>query len=628
VNLRARLLAVFTLTVVLAVALVAWTVSSFTGRAFQRLDNQRTAALVAEFQQEFTRRAEEVSRRVEGIAHADETLRMAVDLGRTPADYSAHVDDAAGMAAAHQLDFLEVIAEDGTIISSAQWPARFGYKEEWLSEPVDWTAQRAFLKREELADGVALALMAVRPVNVGDKKLFIVGGRKLDREFLASLVLPAGMRALLYQRGEMRDSPEAHDSTPTNPDAAAGSIVDASGPFPQAEKLMPLISQFQHQAAEASATLYWKTDPASAETFHVIPLTGRHQEILGMFLVGSSRGEQAELERHIRFVASIVAGAGILLGVALSGWAASRVTRPVERLAAASQQVADGNWNVRVKVESNDELGQLARAFNQMTQHLVEQRDRLVQSERVAAWRELARRLAHELKNPLFPLQITVENLLRARESDQFDEVFRESTATLLAELANLRTIIGRFSDFAKMPAPQLQTVKINDVVCSALNVFEAQLDAPGQPCVDMEINLDDTLGAIQADPDLLHRAVQNLALNALDAMPAGGKLTVRTQAVTGGVRLEISDSGKGLTKEECERLFTPYYTTKQHGTGLGLAIVQSVVSDHGGKISVESAPERGTKFVIDLPAEGRKPPAAGTEQQGTHPPLPHSSGG
>jgi nitrogen fixation/metabolism regulation signal transduction histidine kinase len=277
--------------------------------------------------------------------------------------------------------------------------------------------------------------------------------------------------------------------------------------------------------------------------------------------------------------------------------------------------VADGNWNVRVPAESRDELGQLARAFNQMTQHLVEQRDRLVQAERVAAWRELARRLAHELKNPLFPLQITVENLLRARQSEQFDEVFRESTSTLLAELATLRTIIGRFSDFAKMPAPQLQPVKVNDVVRGALRLFEAQFAAPGKPAITVQLDLDEKLGAIQADADLLHRAAQNLILNALDAMPAGGTLTLRTRQAPDGIRLEISDTGKGLTQEECERLFTPYYTTKQHGTGLGLAIVQSVVSDHGGKISVASEPDRGTTFVIDLPTESSRQNAQGSGQ-------------
>ena len=119
-----------------------------------------------------------------------------------------------------------------------------------------------------------------------------------------------------------------------------------------------------------------------------------------------------------------------------------------------------------------------------MTHELVEQRERLVQAERVAAWRELARRLAHELKNPLFPLQITVENMQRARERypEQFDEVFREGTATLLAELANLKQIIGRFSDFAKMPAPEMQPVDFNDLVAENVKLFEPQL-AQGAAC-------------------------------------------------------------------------------------------------------------------------------------------------
>jgi signal transduction histidine kinase len=115
---------------------------------------------------------------------------------------------------------------------------------------------------------------------------------------------------------------------------------------------------------------------------------------------------------------------------------------------------------------------------------------------------------------------------------------------------------------------------------------------------------LDEDLPHPQADRVLLRRALENLVLNSLDAMPAGGTLTVRTSQHNGMVRLEITDTGAGLTPEECARLFTPYYTSKQHGTGLGLAIVQSVVSDHGGKISVESAPGAGATFRIELPIE------------------------
>jgi len=257
-----------------------------------------------------------------------------------------------------------------------------------------------------------------------------------------------------------------------------------------------------------------------------------------------------------------------------------------------------------VPVTSADEFGQLGGAFNRMTHELGEQRRKLVQAERVAAWRELARRLAHELKNPLFPLQITIENLVRARERapEQFDEVFQESTRTLLAELANLKTIIGRFSDFAKMPAPQPEPVALNELVKDTMTFLEPQLQAPGRPAIRTQLELTSSIPQIQADPELLRRALQNLVLNAVDAMDSGGTLTVRTETSADAVQLSVSDTGSGLTPEECERLFTPYYTTKQHGTGLGLAIVQSVVSDHGGNIAVQSEPGRGATFVITLP--------------------------
>src|SRR5205807_8475652 len=138
-----------------------------------------------------------------------------------------------------------------------------------------------------------------------------------------------------------------------------------------------------------------------------------------------------------------------------------------EQLAEAAREVAAGNWSTQVPVTSADELGALAESFNRMTHELLSQKQQLVQAERVAAWCELARRLAHELKNPLFPLQLTVENLLRARQQspEVFEEMFQESTATLLAEIANLKSIIGRVSEFSRMPQPQLQQANANEMM-------------------------------------------------------------------------------------------------------------------------------------------------------------------
>jgi len=594
---RRKLLAVFALTVFLSVAAVAWLVSEVTGRAFVRSDDERTAALVTQFRHEFNRQGDEVERRVASIAGSEAVNRMALALSHAPADSGPYFELAKSTADNSQLDFLEFVENDGTIISSAQWPAKFGYPEGSSGSLPALSEQGPFLKQEPLQEGTALGLFAVRATRMGERTVYVIGGRRLDKNFLSGLDLPAGMRALLYQnRGD-------HFSTDLLIDPSTAAADKVSEP----EKLQPLIDAARKYEREMTAVVAWSANQADDEVFRAIPLlgadTGKNRPLLAILLVGNSRRTYVELKRHIRSAALVVGGGGIVLAILLSSWAAARVTRPVERLALAAQEVAAGNWNARVEVSGRDELAQLADSFNRMTAELLGQKERLVQAERVAAWRELARRLAHELKNPLFPLQLTVENLVRARQQnpEQFEEVFRESSRTLLAEMSNLKGIIGRFSEFSKMPQPHLQPVRVNDVMRAVAQLFQAQLEAPGRAKISCELQLDPFLEPAVADAELLHRAISNLVLNAMDAMPQGGALTLRTRGEGGKVLIEVADTGSGLTPEECERIFTPYYTSKQHGTGLGLAIVQSVVSDHGGRIRVESQSGRGTIFVIEL---------------------------
>jgi signal transduction histidine kinase len=587
---RTKLLLVVLLTIFASVSVVAYGVTYYTRSAFEEMDTQRTEALVAQFKKEFAQRGDEISRQVENIANAEITLRTALDAERPNADLSIYVHDANGAAQDHGLDFVELVNYDGTLISSAQYPSRVGHKDDWVTSQNDWNDSPAFLKREELPAEAALSLSSVRTQPSAPKPFYIIGGRRLDKNFLASLVLPAGMRALIY--------------TNLDPSFVGASLLGEKIDADQAERFAPLVEQLQKQPQSLVRTIQWSRDPADAETFHAIPLTGRNNELLGVFFVGSSRRELVQLTWQIRKIAGAVAALALFVGFLVSFWISARITKPVEELAEGAREVAGGRWDTRVAVRGSDEVGQLATAFNDMTRTLASQKERLVQTERVAAWRELARRLAHELRNPLFPMQITIENLQKARKLDakQFLEVFNESTATLKAELANLNTIVGRFSDFSKMPAPQFVRVNVNENLRNAVRLFEPQFNAVGKPTITPELFLTEPLPEIDADPDLLHRAFQNLVLNALDAMPAGGTLTLRTLERDGNVRIEVTDTGKGLTPEECSRLFTPYYTTKQMGTGLGLAIIQSVVSDHHGSISVTSEEGRGTTFRIDLP--------------------------
>ena len=610
---RTKLMAFFVVTIVGAVTLVAWGVSVYTRRAFEEFDRQRTDALVAQFRREYAQRGDEIAHRVQSVADSEATLRMAMDLNRPQADASQYYNDARGIAQTQQLDFVDIVADDSSLISSSEWPARFGYKNDWVSAEPDWNSKGAFLRRVDTPDAVDLGLLAVRTVRVGERRLFLIGGQRLDQNFLATLVLPEGMRTLLYRNLEQSFVP--------------AELTDSHGPASQSELFAPMIAEVQKNRGELQRTITSGAGPnANSETFNAIPLVGRDKDLLGVLLVGSSRQSLIQMLNFIRALALLVGGAVILLGLILGWWISARVTRPIEELASGAREVAAGHWEARVAVRSRDEIGQLADAFNEMTDELAEQRERLVQTERVAAWRELARRLAHELKNPLFPLQLTVENLQRAREqtSDQFDEIFFESTATLRAELENLKSIVSRFSDFAKMPPPQFEPVDLNELVRGAVKLFEPQLAPVGRPPITPELYLDENLPRLQADATLLRRALENLILNSLDAMPAGGTLTVRTAQRAGAVRLEVTDTGEGLTPEECARLFTPYYTTKRHGTGLGLAIVQSVVSDHNGRIEVESAPGAGATFRIELPTE-QKIPVEGTspaEERPADPPI------
>ena len=582
-TLRQKLLLMFSLTVVGVVTAVAWTVSVRVRSVFEGLDRDQTAALVTQFQREFDQRASDTASILERMALSEDLRRMAFEFSNG-GDTAPYLTYATPLAQAYHLDDLEIVSHDGNIISSAQWPARFGYKEPAIAA----AGRPAFLKNEDMPDGSSqIGFFAARAVTGSPPPLYLVGGNQITGDFLREFAGYPGTQIFLYRDLTASFDPDNFTSLSPLPEGAA--------------EFGPLVDRARSTGANVPGIVYLTRRREDSVNATAIPLKGTDGKVLAVLVIANSRRGMVEVQNHIRAIAFGVAGIGILFAVAASLWIAARISAPIEQLARAAQQVAAGDWSARVDIMARDEVGVLARSFNHMTNQLTLQRDRLVQSERVAAWRELARRLAHELKNPLFPLQITVDNMLRARKLPriQFDEIFNESAATLQAELANLRAIIGRFSDFSKMPDPKLERMDAREAVYRVLALYGPALEGKK---IDVGTSIASDQLIVLADPELLHRALSNLVLNAMDAMPDGGTLTVSASRSSDTARIAVADSGPGLTDEEASRLFTPYYTTRQHGTGLGLAIVQSVITDHRGRIFVERPDNGGARFVVVLP--------------------------
>jgi two-component system nitrogen regulation sensor histidine kinase NtrY len=318
--------------------------------------------------------------------------------------------------------------------------------------------------------------------------------------------------------------------------------------------------------------------------------------------IAVSDGGLENLLRDITLASALLA-LGALGAVVLTGlWVARRTANDLDLLVEGSLAAARGDLEHRVPVRSKDEVGAVASAFNFMMEDLKTSKEKLVIAERIAAWQEIARRLAHEIKNPLTPIQMAMDTLRKSykKQHPEFAEILDESTRTVLEEADRLKKIVAEFSDFARMPKPELARIELNEIIRSALSLY--------QGAVKVESKLAKDLPELDGDKGQLTQVILNLVENARDAIGdrEDGRITVTTKRgdANDRVMLIIEDNGPGVPPELKDRVFAPYFTTKQSkgGTGLGLAIVHRIVSDHGGRITISDARERGARFSIELP--------------------------
>jgi len=331
-------------------------------------------------------------------------------------------------------------------------------------------------------------------------------------------------------------------------------------------------------------------------------LLGHDGKPVAFVEVAVSDGGLDHVLRQITLTSALLA-LGALVGVVLIGlFVARRTARDLDLLVEGSLAASRGDLDHRVPVRSKDEVGAVASAFNFMMEDLKTSKEKLVIAERIAAWQEIARRLAHEIKNPLTPIQMAMDTLRKSykKQHPEFPEILDESTRTVLEEADRLKKIVAEFSDFARMPKPDMHRVDLNDIVKSALTLY--------QGAVKVESKLGKDLPPLDGDKGQLTQVLLNLVENARDAIGTrdDGHITVTTKRGDANDRamLIVEDNGPGVPPELKDKVFAPYFTTKHSkgGTGLGLAIVHRIVSDHGGRIMITDAPGGGARFSIELP--------------------------
>ena len=290
-------------------------------------------------------------------------------------------------------------------------------------------------------------------------------------------------------------------------------------------------------------------------------------------------------------------------GAGIGYWLAERIADPVNRLTRATRRIARGDLDARIAATSSDELRRLVQDFNRMAGELQHQQKELERTHRLEAWAEMARQVAHEIKNPLTPIQLNAEHLRRvhADRGEPLSPVLEECVATILEQVKLLRQIASEFSSFASSPAVKPAPVDLRELLGETIDPYRSGL----RDRIQFDVDVPGDLPPVYVDRTLVLRSLTNIVENALHAMPVSGILTVVAQPVHSAVRILVSDTGLGMDAEALARAFEPYFSTKTTGTGLGLPIAKRNIELNGGTIAVTSARDRGTTVEVTLPVAG-----------------------
>lgn len=313
----------------------------------------------------------------------------------------------------------------------------------------------------------------------------------------------------------------------------------------------------------------------------------------------------ASRSRELSNIRLLATTALLVLALAIAvmiGWS---FTRPIKELASAARRVAAGDLDFAVNVNRRDEVGQLATTFNEMIAGLKSKREleeKLNQSERAAAIGRLTQSVAHEIRNPLNVINLSIDHVSSryGPEDDIRRKQFTRMLSSIKDEIERLKRLVNDLLNYGRPARLAVETVDVRKLMDETISLIRPQADEQG---VEVTVEADDAPAEVRGDRERLKSSLSNLAINALQAMPSGGRLSARVAREDGFVKVVIRDTGVGISEEALGKIFEPYFSTKQTGFGIGLALTKTIIQEHHGSIEVESELDRGTAFTVRLPA-------------------------
>jgi signal transduction histidine kinase len=470
------------------------------------------------------------------------------------------------------LDFLDLadtnraVIADGTGASVAADTGRVV----WRVDSVPGNSHYG-LQIESLEGVPALALAEIEAIRYeSDIVGLLHGGLVFDPGFLARLARTSGMEL------ELRD-PQGR--------VVAATVSAAGGAVPAPGSVVERIERAGHSYLGRSVPLEVGPPPQAS-------LVG---------LISTAAADRTIFS--LQLTSALLGLLGLAIAILLGTLWSSQISRPVERLAAFSRRLAHGDWDEPLVIQGVREFRTLVAALERMRTDLRGYRDRLVISERQAAWSQMALKVAHEIKNPLTPIAISVADLKRSFDLKRadFPKILDQAVRTISEEVETLKHILEEFSEFGRFPPPKIEPARLAELLTDLETLYAREV-TEGRlvfSCAERDLEF-------PADRAQLRQAMVNLIKNGLEAAGDNGRVMVSASVQGGALEIVTSDTGPGLTAEQKAHLFAPGFTTKAHGSGLGLTIVERIVSDHHGTIAADPGPESGTTFRIRLPLESR----------------------